>query len=90
MSAAGNDNANGNDENIIFTIKDAKLYFPVINLSADNQKLTKRLCKGFERSVFWNEYKTKNENKNTTNEHIYFSLNQILLELVDYFFSLSK
>ena len=27
---------------------------------------------GFERSVYWNEFKTKSENKNTTNEYRYF------------------
>ena len=49
LSAAGNDNANDNDDNIIFTIKDTKLYVPVVTLSArDNQKLTKLLSKGFE------------------------------------------
>ena len=26
----------------------------------------------FERSVYWNEYKTKSETKNTTNEYRYF------------------
>ena len=73
MSAAGNDNANSNCDNIIFTIKDTKLYVPVVTLSArDNQKLTKPHSKGFERSVYWNEYKTKSENKNTTNEYKYF------------------
>ena len=30
------------------------------------------LSKEFERSVYWNEYKTKNENKDTTNEYRYF------------------
>ena len=74
MSAAGNDNANGNDDNIIFTIKDTKLYVPVVTLSArDNQKLTKLLSKGFERSVYWNENKTKSENENITNELKIFS-----------------
>ena len=29
------------------------------------------LSKGFERSVYWNEYKMKDENKNTTNEYRY-------------------
>ena len=29
------------------------------------------LLQGFERSVYWNEYKTKSENKNTTNEYKY-------------------
>ena len=52
MSAAGNDSANDNSHNIIFTIKDTKLYVPVVTLSArDNQKLSKLLGKGFERSV---------------------------------------
>ena len=73
LSAVGNDNANDNDDIIIFTIKDTKLYVPVVSLSArDNHKLIKLLRKGFERSVYWNEYKTKTENKNTTNEYKYF------------------
>ena len=38
----------------------------------DNQKLSKLLSKGFERSVYWNEYETKSENKNTTKEYRYF------------------
>ena len=60
-------NDNDNDNNI-FTIKDTKLYVPVVTSSArDNQKLSKHLSKGFKRSVYWNEYKTKSENKNTTN-----------------------
>ena len=51
-------------------MKDTTLYVPVVTLSLrDNQKLPKLLSKGFERSVYWNEYKTKNENKNTTNEY---------------------
>ena len=33
-----------------------------------NQKLSKLLSKGFERSVYWNENKTKSDNKNRTNE----------------------
>ena len=74
LSAAGVDNVNGNaNDNIIFTIKDTKLYVPVVTLSArDNQKLSKLLSKEFERSVYWNEYKTKSENKATTNEYRYF------------------
>ena len=75
LSAAGADNVNGNDNDniIIFTMKDAKLYVPVVILSArDNQKLSKLLSKGFQRSVYWNEYKTKRDDKNTTNESRYF------------------
>ena len=54
---------NNDDNNVIFTIKDTKLYIPVVALSArDNRKLSKILSKEFERSVYWNEYKTKSEN----------------------------
>ena len=46
----------GNNENIIFTINVIKLYVPVVTLSArDNKKLSKRLSKSFERSVYLNE-----------------------------------
>ena len=52
LSAAVNDNDNDRDGKIIFAIKDTKLYVPVVTLSArGNQKLSKRLSKGFERSV---------------------------------------
>ena len=72
VSLAGTDNANGNnDNNIIFTIKDKQLYVPAVTLSArDNQKLSKLLSKGFERSVYWNE--NKSDNKSTTNEFRFF------------------
>ena len=54
---------NNDDNNVIFTIKDTKLYVPVVALSArDNWKLSKILSKGFERSIYWNECKTKSEN----------------------------
>ena len=44
-----------------------------VTLSArENQKVSKLLSKRFERLVYWNEYKTKTENKNTTNEFRYF------------------
>ena len=73
LFAAGADNANAKSNNIIFTIKDAKLYVPVVTLSArvnlSKVKLSKILCKGLERSVYWNKYKTKSKYKNTTNEY---------------------
>ena len=54
LTAVEIDNADSND--IIFTIKHAKLYVHVVTLSAkDNQKWSKLLSKGFERSVYWNE-----------------------------------
>ena len=73
LSKAGTDNVNDNSNNIIFTIKDAKLYVPVVTLSAkDNQKLAKLLSNRFKKPVYWNEYKTKSENENTANEYRYF------------------
>ena len=60
LSASGVDNDENKDDKITFTIKETKLYIPAVTLSArDNQKLLKRLSKGFERSVYWNKYKTK-------------------------------
>ena len=42
---------------------------PLLSLSQQKtmKKLSEPLSKGFERLVYWNEYK-KSENKNTTNE----------------------
>ena len=41
-----------------FKITDAKLYVPIVTLSAeDNVKLSKLLSEGFKRSIDWNEYK---------------------------------
>ena len=44
--------------NTTFTITDAKLYVPIVTLSAeDNAKLSKLLGEGFKRSIYWNKYK---------------------------------
>ena len=41
-----------------FKITDAKLYVPIVTLSAeDNAKLSKLLGEGFKRPVYWNKYK---------------------------------
>ena len=73
LAISDNNNDDANSNNIIFIIKDIKLYVPVVTLSAkDNQKLPKFLRKGFEKSVYWNEYKTKCEHKNTTKKYRYF------------------
>ena len=42
LSAFDNNNTDADPNNIIFTIKDTKLYVPIVTLSAkDNQKLIK-------------------------------------------------
>ena len=64
LSLADNDNTNANPGNVIVYCKRYKLNIPVVTVSGrDNQKLSKRLSKEFERSVYWNEYKTKSVDK---------------------------
>ena len=46
-----------------FKITDAKLYVPIVTLSAeDNAKLSKLLGEGFKRPVYWNKYKVIDNN----------------------------
>ena len=48
-------NATGADS-ATFKITDAKLYIPIVTLSAENNtKLSKLLSEGFKRSIFWNK-----------------------------------
>ena len=50
-------NATGADSTT-FKITDAKIYVPIVTLSAeDNAKLSKLLGEGFKRSIYWNKYK---------------------------------
>ena len=76
FSAGGKENdinEDANANNIIFTIKYTKFHVLVVTLSArDNQNLSELLRKVFEKSAFWNQYKTRSENKNVTNEFRYF------------------
>ena len=59
-TAAIGTNAKGADS-ATFKTTDAKLYVPVVTLSAeDHVKLVKQLNEGFNRSVYWNKYKVIN------------------------------
>ena len=50
----------------VFIINDTKLYVPVVTLSKeDNKDFIEQQNKGFQRSVYWNEYKTKEINEDT-------------------------
>ena len=60
-------------DDTIFTIEDPKCYVPVVILTTRKKKLSTVLSREFERSIYWNEYKTKSENKNTTNEYRYLT-----------------
>ena len=48
----------------VFIINDTKLYVPVVALSKEDYKdFIKQQNRGFQRSIYWNEYKTKEINE---------------------------
>ena len=48
----------------VFIINDTKLYVPVVTFSkGDNKDFIEQQNKGFQRSIYWNEYKTKEINE---------------------------
>ena len=50
------------NRNSIFQITKSDLYIPIVTLNTEkNNKLSELLSKGFERTVVWNEYKSKIE-----------------------------
>ena len=50
--------------NAVFIINDTKLYVPVVTLSKeDNKDFAEQQNKGFQRSIYWNEYKTKEKDE---------------------------
>ena len=49
----------------LFIINDTKMCVPVVTLSKeDNKDFIEQQNKGFQRSIYWNEYKTKEINEN--------------------------
>ena len=61
---------------VVFIINDTKVYVPVVTLSKeDNKDFIEQQNKGFPRSIYWNEYKTKEETENAdANSPKYISL----------------
>ena len=49
----------------VFIINDRKLYVPVVTLSKED--FIEQQNKGFQRSTYWNEYKTKEQNGDAAN-----------------------
>ena len=48
----------------VFIINDEKLYIPVVTLSKEgNKDFIEQQNKGFQRSIYWNEYKTKEKDE---------------------------
>ena len=60
----------------VFIINDTKMYIPVVHLSKeDNKDFIEQKNKGFQRSIYWNEYKTKEINENAdANVYEYINL----------------
>ena len=53
------------DDDAVFIINDTKLYVPVVTLSKeDNKDFIEQQNKGFQRSIYWNKYKTKEQTEN--------------------------
>ena len=53
------------DGNAVFIINDTKMYVLVVTLSKeDNKDFIEQKNEGFQRSVYWNEYETKEINEN--------------------------
>ena len=51
--------------NAVFIINDTKIYVPVVSLSKKHNKdFIEQQNKGFQRSIYWNEYKAKEINEN--------------------------
>ena len=52
--------------NPVFIINDTKLYVQVVILSKEDKKdFIEQQNKGFQRSIYWNEYKTKEKTENS-------------------------
>ena len=74
FSSAGN--------NATFTITDAKLYVPIVTLSAEeNAKLSELLGEGSKRPVYWNKYKVI---PNKTAEIATYNEEKPIRELLDF------
>ena len=59
------DDAGNPENNAVFIINDTKMYVPIVTLSKeDNKNFIEQHNKRFQRSIYWNEYKTKEINEN--------------------------
>ena len=53
------------DDNAVIIINDTKMYVPIVTLSKEDKKdFIEQKTKGFQRSIYWNEYKTKELTEN--------------------------
>ena len=60
-----NDDADNTENNAVFIINGTKMYVPFVTLSKeDNKDFIEQKNKGFQRSIYWNEYETKDADAN--------------------------
>ena len=50
-------------DDAVFIINDTKLYVAVVTLSKEDKDVIEQQNKGLQRSIYWNEYKTKKKDK---------------------------
>ena len=63
------------DDDAVFIINDTKLCVPVVTLpKEDNKDFTEQQNKGFQRSIYWNEYKTKEQTEDA-NANVFKHIN---------------
>ena len=56
------------DQGVTFSITDTKRYVPVMTLSTwDNARLLEQLKSGFKRTINWNKYQSRYQQKDRTN-----------------------
>ena len=68
-------------DDAVFIINDTKMYLSVITLSKeDNKDFIEQQNKGFQRSIYWNEYKTKEINPTVDNNNPANSVRYINLD----------
>ena len=66
---------------VVSIINDTKMYVPVVTLSKeDNKDFIEQQNKGFQRSIYWNEYKTKEKNELVNNDNTAPSVGDIILD----------
>ena len=51
-------------DDAVFIINDTKLYLPVVTLSKEDKDFIEQQNKGFQKSIHWNKYKTKEQTEN--------------------------
>ena len=65
----------------VFIINDTKMYVPVVTLSKeDNKHFIEQQNKGFQRFIYWKEYKTKEKNEPVNNDNPATSVRDIILD----------